>query len=58
MSVKSLLFTKELLQEIKPPQEKRDLYKDTKEQGLLLIVSYGGSKIFYLGSIINKNIIE
>ncbi|HJD66159.1 MAG TPA: tyrosine-type recombinase/integrase [Rickettsia endosymbiont of Bembidion nr. Transversale] len=54
MSVKSLLFTKELLQEIKPPQEKRDVYKDTKEQGLLLIVSYGGSKIFYLGSVINK----
>lgn len=54
MPVKSLLFTKEILQEIKPPKAKRDLYKDTKEKGLLLIVSYGGSKVFYLGIVLSK----
>jgi len=54
MSVKSLFFTKELLHEIKAPQEKRDIYKDTKEQGLLLIVSYGGSKVFYLGTVLDQ----
>ncbi|XVN44312.1 MAG: tyrosine-type recombinase/integrase [Rickettsia hoogstraalii] len=54
MSVKSLIFTKELLHEIKAPRAKRDVYKDTKEKGLLLIVSYGGSKIFYLGTVLNK----
>ncbi len=40
--------------EIKAPQAKRDVYKDTKEKGLLLIVSYGGSKIFYLGTVLDK----
>ncbi|KJV62554.1 phage integrase family protein [Rickettsia amblyommatis str. Ac/Pa] len=54
MPVKSLLFTKEMLQEIKAPEAKRDIYKDTKEKGLLLIVSYGGSKIFYLGVVLSK----
>lgn len=54
MSVKSLVFTKEVLHEIKAPQVKRDVYKDTKEKGLLLIVSYGGSKIFYLGTVLSK----
>ncbi|MFP3120188.1 tyrosine-type recombinase/integrase [Rickettsia sp. R2] len=54
MSVKSLLFTKEALHEIKAPQVKRDVYKDSKEKGLLLIISYGGSKIFYLGTVLSK----
>ncbi len=54
MSVKSLLFTKEVLSEIEAPKVKRNVYKDTKEKGLLLIVSYGGSKVFYLGKVINK----
>lgn len=54
MPVKSLLFTKEILQEIKAPEAKRDLYKDTKEKGLLLIVLYGGSKKFYLGVVLSK----
>ncbi|EER21704.1 MULTISPECIES: tyrosine-type recombinase/integrase [spotted fever group] len=54
MPVRSLLFTKEILQEIKAPEAKRDIYKDTKEKGLLLIVSYGGSKIFYLGVVLSK----
>ena len=52
MSVKSLIFTKEILQEIKHPETKRVIYKDTREKGLLLIVSYGGSKIFYLGIVL------
>ncbi|MDR0329908.1 MAG: tyrosine-type recombinase/integrase [Rickettsia sp.] len=54
MLVKSLLFTRELLHEIGAPKVKRDVYKDTKEAGLILIVSYGGSKVFYLGTVINK----
>jgi integrase len=54
MSVKSLLFTRELLHEIAAPKVKRDVYKDTKEAGLILIVSYGGSKVFYLGTVISK----
>lgn len=54
MSVNSLLFTREALHQIYSPQDKRDVYKDTKEKGLLLIVSYGGSKIFYLGTVIKK----
>ena len=40
--------------EIKAPQEKRDLYKDIKEKGLLFIVSYGISKTFYLAITIGK----
>ncbi|MCC8399737.1 MAG: tyrosine-type recombinase/integrase [Rickettsia endosymbiont of Platyusa sonomae] len=54
MSEKLLLFTKDLLQKIESPKEKRDIYKDTKEAGLILIVSYGGSKVFYLGKKIKN----
>ncbi|WP_250311975.1 MULTISPECIES: tyrosine-type recombinase/integrase [Rickettsieae] len=49
MLEKSLFFTKDVLQKIESPKEKRDIYKDIKEAGLILIVSYGGSKTFYLG---------
>lgn len=49
MSVNSLLFTKDALHRINPPKERQEVYKDTKEKGLLLIVSYGGSKTFCLG---------
>ena len=45
---KSFKFTKDRILKIVPPKNKRDIYKDTKESGLILIVSYGGSKIFYL----------
>ncbi|MCC8371661.1 MAG: site-specific integrase [Rickettsia endosymbiont of Pseudomimeciton antennatum] len=54
MSEKLLLFTKDVLQKIESPKEKRDIYKDTKEAGLILIVSYGGSKVFYLGKKIKN----
>lgn len=54
MSEKLLNFTKDSLHKIEPPKEKRDVYRDTKETGLILIVSYGGSKIFYLGKMIQK----
>ena len=40
-------FTQDKLLRIAPPKASRDIYKDTKEKGLILIVSYGGSKIFY-----------
>jgi integrase len=43
----TLNFTKEKIFQIKPPLSKRSIYKDTKEKGLILIVSYGGSKVFY-----------
>ncbi|HJD55389.1 MAG TPA: Arm DNA-binding domain-containing protein [Rickettsia endosymbiont of Pyrocoelia pectoralis] len=42
-------FTHDTILKIKIPTEKRVIYKDTKELGLLLIASYGGSKTFYLG---------
>ncbi|WP_341752532.1 MULTISPECIES: Arm DNA-binding domain-containing protein [unclassified Candidatus Tisiphia] len=48
MLVSSLLFTTEDIEQIAAPQEKRDVYKDSKEEGLILIVSYGKSKTFYL----------
>ncbi len=44
----SLNFTKQALLKIEPPKSNRVTYYDTKEKGLTLIVSYGGSKIFYL----------
>lgn len=43
-------FTKDNLLKIKPPKMNRDIYKDAKEKGLILIVSYGGSKVFYLAA--------
>ncbi|EER22373.1 Arm DNA-binding domain-containing protein [Rickettsia endosymbiont of Ixodes scapularis] len=54
MSVKSLFFTREALNNIKIPTEKQNIYRDTKEKGLFLIVSYGGSKTFYLGKKIQQ----
>ena len=47
MKKSSFNFTKDNLLRITRPLEKRDTYRDTKEQGLTLIASYGGSKIFY-----------
>lgn len=49
MSEKLSNFTKDFLHKIEPPQEKRAIYKDSKEAGLILIVSYGGTKTFYVG---------
>ncbi len=49
-----LFFTKDVLHKIEVPKEKQNVYKDTKEKGLILIVSYGGSKTFYLGKTIGK----
>ena len=46
-------FTKDGLLRIEPPATGRDIYKDTKEKGLILIVSYGGSKIFYLYKLVD-----
>ena len=40
-------FTQDKLLKLTPPEINRDIYKDTKEKGLILIVSYGSSKIFY-----------
>ena len=41
-------FTKEAIDRILPPEKERVIYKDTKEQGLILIVSYTGKKTFYI----------
>lgn len=54
MLVRSLLFSSEALEKIGIPQEKRDVYKDSQEDGLILIASYGGSKTFYLAVNIGK----
>ncbi|WP_375327170.1 tyrosine-type recombinase/integrase [Candidatus Tisiphia endosymbiont of Nemotelus uliginosus] len=54
MTERLLNFTKDALYKIEPPKAKRNVYRDTKETGLILIVSYGGSKIFYLGRMIQK----
>jgi integrase len=40
-------FTQDKILKITPPKTGRNIYKDTKEKGLILICSYGGSKIFY-----------
>ncbi|WP_371220045.1 tyrosine-type recombinase/integrase [Orientia tsutsugamushi] len=44
-----LYFTQIAISKIKPPKEKRDVYRDTKDKGLFLEVLYGGTKTFYLG---------
>ncbi|XVN40793.1 MAG: tyrosine-type recombinase/integrase [Rickettsia endosymbiont of Argas persicus] len=54
MILTNFTYPKFAFQEINSPEAKRDIYKDTKEKGLLLIVSYGGSKIFYLGVVVDK----
>jgi integrase len=41
-------FTKELIIKLVLPKQGRDIYKDTKERGLILIVSYTGGKTFYI----------
>ncbi len=48
MADKSFNFTKEAIAKIVPPKEDRDTYKDTKEPGLILIVSYTGARGFYI----------
>ncbi|MES2215589.1 MAG: tyrosine-type recombinase/integrase [Pseudomonadota bacterium] len=49
----ALNFTKDNLLKIESPKTGREVYRDTKERGLILIVSYGGSKIFYLYKLID-----
>jgi len=49
-------FTKEKLIKIEPPKIQRDTYRDAKEKGLILLVSYGGSKVFYLYKKINNKV--
>jgi len=48
MANSSFNFTKEAIAKIVLPKDGRDIYKDTKEQGLILIVSYTGKKAFYI----------
>ena len=42
-------FTKTNLSNIEPPlkDKSRLIYRDTGQQGLILMVTYGGSKTFY-----------
>lgn len=54
MSVKSLFFTKDALIKITTPSTKQDVYRDTKQKGLFLVASYGGSKTFYFGKKIKN----
>ena len=60
MPALSFNFTKPALQNLKIPQSNSnakggvyDTYRDTKEKGLILVVSNGGSKTFYLYSKIS-----
>lgn len=53
-------FTKRLLADIEPPQGREskaggmfDTYRDTRQKGLILIVSNGGAKTFYFYGKIN-----
>jgi len=41
-------FVDKKLIEIKPPNKGQVMYRDEKEKGLVLRVSYGGKKVFYL----------
>ena len=41
-------FIDKKLIDISPPEEGQVMYRDQKEQGLVLRVSYGGKKVFYL----------
>ena len=60
MSTHTINFTKAALEKIKPPIKPKeakggvfDTYKDTKEKGLVLLVSHGGAKSFYLYKKVN-----
>ena len=53
MATHSLNLTKENIEKITFPEIKQNVYVDTKENGLILIVSYGKSKVFYLRATIN-----
>ncbi len=55
MTAKQIRFTKAALEAIKPPAKTADAkggvydtYQDTAEKGLVLLVSHGGAKTFYL----------
>ncbi|HJD63641.1 MAG TPA: site-specific integrase [Rickettsia endosymbiont of Sericostoma sp.] len=66
MATNSLNFTKEIIEKIIPPKAEKDgngkiirpkivqhVYVDTKEKGLVLNVSYLGTKSFFLSKTIN-----
>jgi integrase len=55
MATESVRFTKATLESLQPPSKPDDAkggvydtYRDSKEKGLVLIVSHGGAKTFYL----------
>jgi len=56
MENSSFNFTKEAIAKILPPAKDRVIYKDTKEQGLILMVSYTGKKSFYFAKNIKTKI--
>lgn len=56
MADKSFNFTKEAIAKIVPPKEGRETYKDTKEHGLILIVSYTGGRGFYIAKNIKTEV--
>ena len=60
MASKEINFTKKTLEDIVPPSKnpnasggRYDTYKDSKQKGLILVVSNGGAKTFYFYSKIN-----
>jgi len=49
-------FTKEAIIKLSPSAKDRDIYKDTKEHGLILMVSYTEKKTFYIAQNINTDL--
>ena len=49
-------FTKEFITKLLPPVKDREIYKDAKEYGLILMVSYTGKKTFYIAQNIKTNL--
>lgn len=60
MASKRIKFTKSIIENITPPKQQKnstgsvyDIYKDEKEEGLILLVTSAGSRTFYLYKKIN-----
>jgi len=54
MIEKVFIFTDDSINKLEIPEKDREVYKDEIVENLLIIVSYGGSKRFYYGTVIEK----
>jgi integrase len=55
MKSRSFKFTKEAIAKLLLPTKGREIYKDTKEHGLILMVYYTGKKTFYIAQNIKTD---